>query len=147
MITADAQFAQPFRLWGGNWRVMTSWRAQWNRTPLVPQDRFAIGGRYTVRGFDGESSLIAERGWLWRNELGLALGQSGQELYLGLDHGEIGGASRDMQLGTRLTGAVVGLHGGYRGLSYDLFAGVPVKKPDGFHTSGVTTGFQASWTW
>lgn len=37
-------------------------RAQWNRTPLTPQDRFAIGGRYTVRGFDGETSLMGERG-------------------------------------------------------------------------------------
>lgn len=45
-------------------------RAQWNRTPLTPQDRFAIGGRYTVRGFDGETSLMGERGWLLRNDIG-----------------------------------------------------------------------------
>ncbi|WP_301102652.1 ShlB/FhaC/HecB family hemolysin secretion/activation protein [Propionivibrio sp.] len=26
----------------------------------MPQDRFSIGGRYTVRGFDGESVLMAD---------------------------------------------------------------------------------------
>lgn len=147
LISADAQFTQPFSMLGGNWRYLASWRAQWNRTPLVPQDRFAIGGRYTVRGFDGENSLIAERGWLWRNDLGLALGPSGQELYLGLDYGAVGGASANTLLGKRLMGAVVGLRGSYKGLGYDLFAGVPIKKPDGFTTSPVSTGFQANWTW
>ncbi len=41
--------------------------------PLITQDRFSIGGRYTVRGFDGETTLIGERGWLLRNDLGLSL--------------------------------------------------------------------------
>ena len=31
---------------------------------------FSIGGRYTVRGFDGEASLMGERGWLLRNDIG-----------------------------------------------------------------------------
>ena len=33
--------------------------------------------KFVVRGFDGESFLSAERGWLLRNELALALGESG----------------------------------------------------------------------
>ena len=67
------------------WRAapaIGSWRAQWNRTPLAPQDRFSIGGRYTVRGFDGELTLMGERGWVLRNEIGLPVG-AGQELYAG----------------------------------------------------------------
>lgn len=144
IIGAEASLALPFKLGGQSLRYSGSWRAQWNRTSLVPQDRFSVGGRYTVRGFDGESVLMAERGWLIRNELGLALGASGQELYVGLDHGEVGGQSTELLIGRRLTGAVIGLRGRVKDLSYDLFAGQPVRKPDGFKTASVTVGFNVS---
>ena len=106
----------------------------------MPLDRFSIGGRYTVRGFDGESVLMAERGWLIRNDLGWSLGNSGQELYLGLDHGQVGGASADLLGGGRLTGAVIGLRGGYKDLSWDVFTGAPLSKPEGFKTAHNTSG-------
>lgn len=141
IITAHAQAHVPFELARQRLRYTGSWRAQWNRTPLVPQDRFSIGGRYTVRGFDGENILSAERGWLIRNDLGLALGRSGQQLYLGLDYGEVGGSSSEWLLGKHLAGAVIGLRGGYKALSYDLFWGQALDKPDGFKTADSTTGF------
>lgn len=141
IVTAHAQVHVPFELAQQRLRYTSTWRAQWNRTPLVPQDRFSIGGRYTVRGFDGENILSAERGWLIRNDLGLALGRSGQELYLGLDYGEVGGSSSEWLLGQHLAGAVVGLRGGYKAFSYDLFWGQALDKPDGFKTADSTTGF------
>ncbi len=141
IVTTDARFNMPFALGGQSLRYTAAWRAQWQRTPLVPQDRFAIGGRHTVRGFDGESVLSAERGWLIRNDLGLLLGNSGQEFYLGLDHGEVGGRGADLLVGRRLTGVVLGLRGGYKGLAYDMFVGQPINKPSGFQTSGRVAGF------
>lgn len=144
ILSTDNSLAVPFTLAGQALRYDATWRAQWNRTPLVPQDRFSIGGRYTVRGFDGESVLMAERGWLLRNDLSLALGDSGQEIYLGLDHGEVGGASADLLIGRRLTGTVIGLRGRYKNISYDIFAGQPVRKPDGFETARTTAGFNLS---
>lgn len=146
LITADASLNLPFKFAGQQLRYAINWRAQWNRTPLVPQDRFSIGGRYTVRGFDGESVLMAERGWLIRNDLGWSLGQSGQELYLGIDHGQVGGQSADLLIGKRLTGAVLGLRGGYKDFSWDVFAGAPIDKPDGFKTAHHTGGFNLTWS-
>lgn len=144
LVAADASLNLPFQLADQKLRYSALWRAQWNRTPLTPQDRFAVGGRYTVRGFDGESSLMAERGWLIRNDLGWALGQSGAELYAGIDHGEVGGGSSQFLLGKRLTGAVLGLRGtanALQGLSYDLFVGTPLRKPEGYRTAHLTGGF------
>ena len=146
LITADLQFNQPFALAGQRLRYNFTWRAQWNDTPLVPQDRFAIGGRYTVRGFDGENLLSAERGWIIRNDLGFALGNSGQEAYLGLDYGHVGGPSAEQLIGTHLAGGVIGLRGALMGLNYDLFAGKPIDKPDGFRTAKTTAGFNLTWT-
>ena len=139
--TAEATVRWPFEFMGGRWRYDALWRAQWNRTPLVPQDRFSIGGRYTVRGFDGESVLMAERGFLIRNDLSFVVPGTGQELYLGLDHGRVGGRSADLLVGRALTGAVLGLRGGYRQLTWDVFLGTPLAQPKGFQTAGRSGGF------
>jgi hemolysin activation/secretion protein len=146
IVTADLALNQPFKLGGERLRYTALWRAQWSRTPLSPLDRFSIGGRYTVRGFDGEIPLLGERGWLVRNDLGWALGASGAELYAGIDHGQVGGPSTQFTLGRRLTGGVIGLRGTWKSLTYDVFAGSPIRKPEGFATAHVTGGFNLNWS-
>ena len=44
----------------------------------------------------------------------------------------------------RVDGAVIGVRGAYRGLYYDVFAGRPLSKPQGFETADVTAGFNLS---
>lgn len=144
LFSLEAAWSQPFELWGVRLHLGSQWRGQRERTPLTPQDRFAIGGRYSVRGFDGESSLIGERGWLWRNDLSLLLGDSGQQLYLGVDQGRVGGASAQWLVGQRLAGAVLGLRGAWGPVQYDVFMGAPLHKPEGFRTAKTAAGFQLS---
>ncbi|MBN5050104.1 hypothetical protein CR919_17310 [Stenotrophomonas sp. LMG 10879] len=144
VITADAQFTVPFQLGKQRLRYTAAWRAQWNRTPLSPQDRFAIGGRYTVRGFDGESSLSGERGWSLRNDLSLGIG-GGQEFYVAADYGRIGGPSAQWQSGRDLAGMALGLRGGWQQLSWDGFVGSALHKPANFPTDYTTFGFSLAW--
>ncbi|OOF42393.1 peptide transporter [Rodentibacter trehalosifermentans] len=145
IITASIDFSYPFTLANQILRFNTSWNAQWNQTPLVQQDKFSIGGRYTVRGFDGELTLSGESGWLWRNELGWNVMNKGHELYIGIDKGVVRSHQDELQVGTRLTGGVIGLRGKLWGLNYEYFIGTPIKKPQGFRTSHVTTGFNLSY--
>lgn len=144
LFAADGNVGVPFECLGQSLRYSGAWRVQRNRTPLIAQDRFAIGGRYTVRGYDGESSLSAERGWLLRNELGTALGVSGQELYFAVDHGEVSGPSSAKLLDRRLSGAALGVRGHLMRLQYDVFAGAPLRKPTLFRTAKVTAGFSVN---
>ncbi len=141
ILTADLSLAVSLGQGAARTRYTATANAQWTRQALVPQDRFAIGGRHTVRGFDGESALSAARGAWLRQELQWALGDTGQVLYLGLDHGEVGGAASATLAGTRLTGAVIGLRGGLRNASWDFFAGRPVQRPEMFRTARRTAGF------
>lgn len=152
IVTLNSSLQVPFSLGDQRVRWLEEWRAQWSRQPLLPQDRFGIGNRYTVRGFDGELILSADRGWLVRNELGLALGESGQELYVGVDYGQVGGPSCHTEsatsancLSAALAGQVLGLRGGYKDFHYDIFAGQPLKKPHYFKTAAFTAGFNLSW--
>lgn len=141
LTAADAGLQVPFQALGQRLRYGVQWRAQWNGTPLTPQDRFAIGGRYTVRGFDRESSLAAERGWFVRNDLSAALSDGRSEAYVGLDHGHVHGPSASLLPGQHLAGAVIGLRGSYGKHAYDVFVGKPISRPALFRTASSVAGF------
>ncbi len=120
--------------------------AQRSFTNLVPQDRFAIGSRYTVRGYDEQSFLSSEHGWTLHNDISLQLNQSTHQLYLGIDHGQVSGRSARELVGTQLTGAAVGLRGAVRQVSYDVFVATPLSKPQGFTSDSVNLGFALNLT-
>lgn len=146
--TASADVNIPFQIGKQQFAYDTTIQAQWNKTPLTPQDKIAIGGRYTVRGFDGELSLAAERGWYWRNDLSWQFKQ-GHQLYLGADVGHVSGQSAQWLLGQTLAGATVGMRGQMKAggqLYYDVFASRALKKPEYFQTKKWVTGFQVSYS-
>lgn len=145
IIGLSSQLSVPFTLSGQGFRYITQYQYQRTNTPLTPQDQFSIGGRWSVRGFDGERSLSADQGWYWRNELAWQTPLQQQELYIGVDHGEVLGRGTDLLNGTRLTGAVLGLRGMAFDTSYDVFAGAPISKPEGFKTSPVALGMSLNW--
>ncbi|MDU8924522.1 ShlB/FhaC/HecB family hemolysin secretion/activation protein [Pasteurellaceae bacterium LIM206] len=141
IISADISLTVPFRIGNQRWQFTTDWQSQWNKTPLILADRLSIGGRYTVRGFDGELTLTGDRGWIWRNDISWNAFDN-QWIYLALDAGRVkGGANRDMQSGNHLVGTAMGIKGGWKGFYYDFFVGCPLAKPSGFRTSGSVTGF------
>lgn len=142
ILLGDLSINQPFTLAEQPWRVYSSVRGQWSNSALTPQDRMAIAGRYTVRGFDGEQVLSGEKGLLWRNEIAWNLFSRGHELYLAADYGRVAGPGTRTMVGHQLAGSAIGIRGALWGhLSYDLFAGTPLWKPERFHTSGATAGF------
>ncbi|MEM5371696.1 ShlB/FhaC/HecB family hemolysin secretion/activation protein [Paraburkholderia azotifigens] len=148
MAVLDANLSVPFAIANQPFRYVTTFHGQFTNDTLFYIDDLTIGSRYTVRGFDGETMLAAEKGFYWRNELQWPIGQTGQTLYAGIDYGRVYGPSTAALAGTQLAGAVIGIRGSmpakYAGFSYDLFAGTPVYKPSGFPTARVTVGVQAT---
>ncbi|WP_232451982.1 ShlB/FhaC/HecB family hemolysin secretion/activation protein [Burkholderia ubonensis] len=146
MAVVDANLSVPFAIARQPFRYVTTFHGQYTGNTLYYIDDLTIGSRYTVRGFDGETMLAAARGFYWRNELQMPIGQTGQALYAGLDYGHVWGPQPVALVGTQLAGAVIGIKGsiGTRlgAFGYDLFAGTPVYKPSGFPTARVTVGFQ-----
>ena len=147
VISADATLNLPFNINNQQFTFNTSNHAQWNKTPLLSQDKISIGGRSTVRGFDGDMSLSAERGWYSRNELAWTFLKSHQ-LYAAVDAGHVSGSSAPYLLGQTLMGGALGVRGeaalGGK-LNYDVFIAKPIKKPDGFRTAKTTYGFNLSY--
>jgi hemolysin activation/secretion protein len=146
MAVVDANLSVPFAVAKQNFRYVSTVHGQFTNDTLFYIDDLTIGSRYTVRGFDGETMLAAEKGFYWRNELQWAIGQTGQALYAGIDYGHVYGPNTAFLAGTQLAGAVIGIRGSLptriAGFAYDLFAGTPIYKPSGFPTARVTVGFQ-----
>lgn len=148
LFTWDIALTWPFSVLGQPLSFQSAFHGQHNLTPLTVHDQIAIGGRYTVRGFSGDVTLMAEHGWYWQNTLSWSYLPTHQ-LYLGLDTGRIGGESADYQLGRTLTGSVFGIRGQWQGwgaLYYDAFIGRTLQKPEYFQTDPYTTGFTVTWT-
>lgn len=141
----DAQLSQAFEIGGQRWTYQAQLRRQWHQTPLTPQDRMAIGGRYTVRGFDGNQSLTGDSGTLLRQEVATPLGSSPFSAYAGVDWGRVSGPAAERLVGRELMGGVLGLraHGqaGRVQTHLDLFVGKPLKQPNGFATAQRVVGF------
>lgn len=146
--TASADVNTPFQIGKQLFAYDTSVHAQWNKTPLTSQDKLAIGGHHTIRGFDGEMSLSAERGWYWRNDLSWQF-KPGHQLYLGADVGHVSGQSAKWLLGQTLAGTAIGIRGQIKlggNLHYDIFTGRALKKPEFFQSRKWASGFQVGYT-
>ncbi|RQN34329.1 ShlB/FhaC/HecB family hemolysin secretion/activation protein [Paraburkholderia tropica] len=143
--TFNATLSVPFSIGGVPLRYTGTVSAQNSPSLLYPTEYFSIGGRYTVRGFDGNTVLAAEKGAFMRNDLELPILWTGQALYIGIDGGEVFGPQAHNLLGRRLAGAVVGLRGSlYQHASYDVFVGGPLYQPTGFPNHWPVAGFSVS---
>ena len=145
IITADVSVFTP--IYSLPFTYEGSIHAQYNATPLVPQDRLSIGGRYTVRGFDGDYTLLADRGAIWRNTLSYSY-LANHQIYGAIDGGYVDGQSAKLLVGRTLIGAAIGARGQFSvggNLSYDIFAGIPIYKPDNFETKDITLGFSLNY--
>jgi hemolysin activation/secretion protein len=147
IATANLQAAVPFAIGGQTFRYAGQFNWQHAYTRIVPFDYLTIGSPYTVRGFDGQTTLAAESGWTWRNELAVQV--AGQTPFVALDAGRVSGPSAAALLGTTLIGTALGLRGHlpasrYAAIDYEITLGWPLVKPRGFPTAHPALMFQAS---
>jgi hemolysin activation/secretion protein len=99
-----------------------------------------------VRGFDGENTLAAEKGWFLRNELETPFPGTSQAAYVALDLGRVFGANEFNLLGNDLAGAAIGMRGNpFKGAYYDVFVSGVLYKPQGFKTDEPTAGFSLTY--
>lgn len=145
----------------------TTLKAQYATDSLTPDLKMAIGGRYTVRGFDGERSLSADNGILVRQDISfypsflnqqkansqnnIRNSQSNHAIYLGLDAGYITNhdkSQNELLLGQHLAGAAIGIKGQYTpntnnpylSFNYDIFTSKAISEPNGFSNKDWVSG-------
>jgi hemolysin activation/secretion protein len=144
--TLDVSLNMPFMLGERQLSYSATFRAQNTNTALYASEWFAIGNRWTVRGFDGEYALGAEKGFFLRNEIGIPILGTAQSAYVGLDFGKVYGENTSNLIGDRLAGFTTGLRGSMaRGLSYEVFAGWALYKPQNYRSDEPAAGFSLTY--
>jgi hemolysin activation/secretion protein len=147
ILTSDTTLTHPFQLGDNKLKYTAHWRAQWERNAhtdyLLASDRFAIGGRGTVRGFD--VGLSAENGFVIRQDLAITLPTTQIDFYVGYDYGYVHGASDVFLAGKHLTGAALGFKGRAGSFNFDVFWATPISKPTAFRSAGQVAGFSATY--
>lgn len=130
IISAELNLQKSFNLFNQRFSVSQQFYSQWNKTPLVPQDKLNLGNYYTVRGFDGDSAIQGERGWYSQNNLHWHY-LANHQIYSGLDFGHISGKTGKLQDNRKISGVVVGISGNLKFHStrfdYHLFMAKPIK--------------------
>lgn len=142
--TLDTTVSTPMKIGSVEGKYSFTFSGQYTKDLLYTADYFSIGNRYTVRGFDGEQTLLAEKGFYIRNEWSMPVAQ-GKEAYVGLDYGQVSGSGTQWLLGKKLAGAALGIRGNEGGIYYDIFTSWPLYKPEGYQTSPYSLGFQLSY--
>lgn len=145
-LMLDVDYQIP-RIWGHRpASITTSFHGQWTlgNKRLFSRDMISLGNRYTVQGFDGENTLMAESGWYMRNEVASYIPKWKSSIYANIDFGAVYGPSTEVLTGKFIAGTSLGIRGQFKsGLFYDVFVGAPLYKPSGYKTDSVTAGFQA----
>lgn len=142
IVMFSGAFSKPFRLGEIPFRYTASLRGQATHAVTLSVDQIAIGSRYSVRGFDGESVLLAESGYFLRNDLSTPVNLFegiGAAAYAGVDFGRVWGPSTSILAGDKLVGTVLGMRGQWRQLQFDLALAAPLYKPRGFRTQHWNT--------
>jgi hemolysin activation/secretion protein len=120
-------------------------QGQWTTLPAASQDRLCLGGRGSVRGFDGVQTVCGDQGQLWRQEISAPLPHwPSARLFTALDAGRTRYAG--VSLSDRLVGTALGLRGEWEPhdqllLRWEVFVGTPISRPAGFTTARHTAGF------
>ncbi|MGP3590103.1 ShlB/FhaC/HecB family hemolysin secretion/activation protein [Vagococcus sp. WN89Y] len=120
---------------------------QYSKHALTIQDQFAIGNRWTVRGFENSSGLDGNRGFFLRNTLGFITGYKDIELYLGTDYGQtyVDGYSFASHSHNRIMGMAVGIKGLIMDLAYDFSVTAPVIYPQYLDVDKLMVNFNFSY--
>lgn len=142
--SADLRINYPFALLNQSAQYRINWKGQYAPKVLVPQDRFYIGGRYSVRGFDGEVMLSGDNGHFLQQEINVNLPFNSQ-FYVGVDQGWIGG-EHSISGQRYLAGGVAGMRTYYQGLYLDAFAGHGLVAPSSMKREMIT-GFSLSYSY
>jgi hemolysin activation/secretion protein len=147
----NAEVTTPVKVLGVSFTYNGRLRLQATNNLTLAADQFSIGSRGSVRGFDGESVLQAEKGWYLRNEFSTSTDFGrGADIqmspYFAVDLGSVSGPSTVLLTGKALAGSAIGLRGRRKSLSFDFSAGIPLSKPVAFKARRFNPYLSINWS-
>lgn len=143
-LMTETTVTVPFRLADQAFYYEGVMRGFINADKADEMDYESLSGRYSVRGYPFSYSMSAARGFISRNEVVWQQVLPGHNLYLAADAAlpgvKISGDARSHGL----AGTEIGVKGFYSLLSYQVFAGMPLKNAEGVRAFSPVAGFSVN---
>lgn len=143
--SGDIVYTQPFTIANSTMQYKLNWHGQYAEKYLVGPDRFSIGGRYNVRGFDGDFSLAGDHGHYLQQEMSWNSPVPFTQLYAGVDQGWVSGRT-NIKNQNYLIGSVFGTRSYYKGVYLETFLGHGLNAPK-IIKKGWVAGFNINFSY
>ena len=140
IVEAQLGLRSPFYISDASYQYNVQWRGQYSPDILIPQDRFIIGGRYTLKGSSEEQSLSGEKGMLLQQEIARIITLPNQMTlmpYVTVDQGWVDGDSTQFLAGKYLVSSSLGARLYSSNISVDGFIGKSLQAPSSFDKDTV----------
>lgn len=142
IFNIDTTYIAPMKLGKASGQYKFSLSGQYTKDELYAAECLSLGGRYSVRGFSGEETIMGDSGMYIQNEISLPL-KHNQQIFAGLDYGLVRGYNTAYLTSRGMMGTAVGMRGTLgKNSQYELFAGWALKKPEGIKEGKPVYGFQ-----
>lgn len=147
---AGFNFVRSFSLFDKNASFTSQFVGQRANNTLYGSEQIAIGGIYSVRGFE-KNTLSGDNGYYWRNEISvrqpLVIGDDAiaTRFYLGYDAGRVSNRTANIP-GGRMTGMAIGMSVNWRGATWDFFNTRPLSLPSNMTKESSQTWFRVAYS-
>ena len=109
---------------------------------LTLQDKFTVGNRWSVRGFENSSGIDGDNGFYVQNTFNINTGFNNATSYFGADFGQITSNVSPQDIGgKKLLGGIIGLKGSVKAFEYDVSLSSPFIYPKKMDVDRYTINF------
>ena len=143
---AAFQYAVPWQTANNNFMYQLNWQGQWSPQKVVSQETFNIGGRYSIRGYRPEQSIVGSNGHYLQQTVHWLNPISNFSLYAGLDQGLVTGEGTQYYSDRYLLGSVVGLRTQFKHINGEFLVGRGLVAPQHIQKD-LITGFNLSFNY
>ncbi len=143
---AAFQYAMPWQTAENNFMYQLNWQGQWSPQKVVSQETFNIGGRYSIRGYRPEQSIVGSNGHYVQQTVHWLNPIPNFSFYAGLDQGLVTGEGTQYYSDRYLLGSVVGLRTQFKHINGEFFVGRGLVAPRHIQKD-IISGFNLSFNY
>lgn len=143
MLILDIDYKKPIQIFNRKGIFNSNFHLQHtlDGKRLYTTDMMSIGDLRSTKGFDGEYTLSSESGWKLETTWTIPIGNNNQ-IYIGSDISTLYGPNTEYLIGKTLWGFFIGTKGNIgNNITYDIFTGMPLYKPDKYLTKNFVIAF------
>lgn len=127
--SASLHYSLPWQSAGQQFVYQANWLGQWSPQDLIGLETFSMGGRYNLRGYRSEQSIMGNNGHYLQQTMHWLNPAPHLSFYAGIDQGLVSGNLTEYYSGRYMLGSVLGVRSQFKHMNGDFFIGKGLIAP------------------